>query len=113
MILLSLLARHDAIASGTPFPIQWASSNTVPNEAQCRLGQSNISSSSPAKSSSSPKATYPGIVFSDTRSQSDDEEDEFVHSYFGGQLELITCSIFWGSVIEARFSSVFLVYNFV
>ncbi|KOM37416.1 hypothetical protein LR48_Vigan03g079800 [Vigna angularis] len=76
-ITQSLLARHDAIASGTPFPIQGASSNTVPNEAQCSLDQSNICSSSPGKSSSSPKATYPGIVFSDTRSQSDDEEDEF------------------------------------
>ncbi|WVZ07433.1 hypothetical protein V8G54_020779 [Vigna mungo] len=60
-ITQSLLARHDAIASGASF-------NTVPDEAQCSLDQSNISSSSPVES----------IVFSDTRSQSDDEEDEFV-----------------------------------
>ncbi|XP_027929117.1 TOM1-like protein 6 isoform X2 [Vigna unguiculata] len=73
----SLLARHDAIASGTPFPIQGESSNTVPNEAQCTVDQSNINSSSPGESSSTPKATTPAIVISETRSQTDDEEDEF------------------------------------
>ncbi|CAJ1809958.1 unnamed protein product [Sphenostylis stenocarpa] len=81
----SLLARHDAIASGTPFPIQGASSSTVSTEVQSSVDQSNRKSSSPRESSSAPKssslapkASSSAIVFSETRRQSDEEEeDEF------------------------------------
>ncbi|CAJ1810052.1 unnamed protein product [Sphenostylis stenocarpa] len=74
----SLLARHDAIASGTPFPIQGASSSTVSTEVQSSVDQSNIKSSGPGESSSEPKASSSAIVCSEARSQSDEEEeDEF------------------------------------
>lgn len=75
----SLLARHDAIASGTPFPIHGASSSTVSSEVRSSVDQSNIKSSSPVESASTtPKASPSAIVFSETRSQSDEEEeDEF------------------------------------
>jgi len=101
----SLLARHDAIASGTPFPIQGASSSTVSTEAQSGVDQSNINSSSPGESSSSPKASSPAIVFSETRSQSDEEEeDEFAQL---ARRSLRTDNIFnilWLMVIETCFS---------
>ncbi|KAK7395013.1 hypothetical protein VNO78_15554 [Psophocarpus tetragonolobus] len=72
-----LLARHDAIASGTPFPIQAASSSSTSTEVHSSVDQSNVKSSSPAESST-PKASPSAIVFSETRSQSDEEEeDEF------------------------------------
>ncbi|XP_061357792.1 TOM1-like protein 6 [Gastrolobium bilobum] len=65
----SLLARHDAIASGTPLPIQGASSSTLTTE---------VKSSSPGDSVSTPKASPSALVFSETRDQSDEEEeDEF------------------------------------
>eukprot|EP00256_Glycine_max_P051254 XP_014617227.1 TOM1-like protein 6 [Glycine max] len=74
----SLLARHDSIASGTPFPIQGASSSTVSTEVPSSVDQSTVKSSSPGESSSTPKASPSDIVFSETRSQSDEEEeDEF------------------------------------
>ncbi|KAG4992880.1 hypothetical protein JHK87_026337 [Glycine soja] len=74
----SLLARHDTIASGTPFPIQGASSSTVSTEVPSSVDQSTVKSSSPGESSSTPKASPSDIVFSETRSQSDEEEeDEF------------------------------------
>ncbi|TKY65722.1 TOM protein 2 [Spatholobus suberectus] len=78
-IIQSLLARHDAIASGTPFPIQGASSSTVSTEVHSSVDQSNVKSSSTVESSSTPKASSSSaIVFSETRSQSDEEEeDEF------------------------------------
>ncbi|KAK7374032.1 hypothetical protein VNO80_07455 [Phaseolus coccineus] len=72
-----LLARHDAIASGTVFPIQGASPSTVSTEAQSTVDQSNLNSSSPGESST-PRASSSAIVLSETRSQSDEEEeDEF------------------------------------
>ena len=100
----SLLARHDAIASGTPFPIQGESSNTVPNEAQCTVDQSNINSSSPGESSSTPKATTPAIVISETRSQTDDEEDEFAQLLPRSVRTDNMFNILWLIVIEACFS---------
>ncbi|QCE12028.1 hepatocyte growth factor-regulated tyrosine kinase substrate [Vigna unguiculata] len=73
-----LLARHDAIASGTVFPIQGASPSTVPTEAQPSVDQSNVNSSTPGVSSSTHKASSSAIVLSETGSQSDEEEeDEF------------------------------------
>ncbi|KAK7374034.1 hypothetical protein VNO80_07457 [Phaseolus coccineus] len=73
-----LLARHDAIASGTVFPIQGASPSTVSTEAQSSVDQSNINSSSPGEFFSTPKASNSAIVLSETRSRSDEEEeDEF------------------------------------
>ncbi|KAL2330576.1 hypothetical protein Fmac_018157 [Flemingia macrophylla] len=75
----SLLAKHDAIVSGTPFPIQGASSSTVSTEVPSSVEQSDGKNFSPVDSASTPKASSSAIVFSDTRSQSDeDEEDEFV-----------------------------------
>lgn len=74
----SLLARHDAIASGTPFSIQGASSSTVSTEVHSSVDQSTVKSSSPGESSSTPKASPSAIVFSESKSQSDEEEeDEF------------------------------------
>ncbi|KAK7340013.1 hypothetical protein VNO77_20705 [Canavalia gladiata] len=74
----SLLARHDAIASGTPFPIQGASSSTVSTEVHSSVNQTDIKSSSPGESASTPKAGPSTIVFSETRDPSDEEEeDEF------------------------------------
>jgi len=100
----SLLARHDAIASGTVFPIQGASPSTVPTEAQSSVDQSNINSSSPGESST-PKASSSAIVLSETRSQSDEEEeDEFAQL---ARRSLRTDNIFnivWLMVIEACFS---------
>ncbi|KAL9315229.1 hypothetical protein ACSQ67_016230 [Phaseolus vulgaris] len=72
-----LLARHDAIASGTVFPIEGASPSTVSTEARSTVDQSNLNSSSPGESST-PRASSSAIVLSETRSQSDEEEeDEF------------------------------------
>ena len=60
------------------FPIQGASPSTVSTEAQSTVDQSNINSSSPGESSSTPKASNSAIVLSETRSQIDEEEeDEF------------------------------------
>ncbi|XP_020203758.1 TOM1-like protein 6 [Cajanus cajan] len=74
----SLLARHDAIASGTSFPIQGASSSTVSTEVHSSVDQSDVKSSSPVESASTPKASSSAIVFTENRSQSDEEEeDEF------------------------------------
>ncbi|KAK8466420.1 hypothetical protein PHAVU_008G087901 [Phaseolus vulgaris] len=60
------------------FPIQGASPSTVSTEAQSTVDQSNINSSSPGESSSTPKASNSAIVLSETRSQiEEEEEDEF------------------------------------
>ncbi|BAT83951.1 hypothetical protein LR48_Vigan03g079700 [Vigna angularis] len=73
-----LLARHDAIASGTVFPIQGASSSAVPTEVQPSVDQSNVNSSTLGEASSTLKASSSAVVLSETRSQSDEEEeDEF------------------------------------
>ncbi|KAK7294810.1 hypothetical protein RJT34_17707 [Clitoria ternatea] len=74
----SLLARHDAIASGTPYPIQGASSSNVSTEVPSSVNQTDIKSSSPVESALTPKASPVATTFSETKGQSDDEEeDEF------------------------------------
>ncbi|KAJ1379785.1 VHS domain [Sesbania bispinosa] len=72
----SLLARHDAIASGTPFPIQGASSSTLSTEVHSSVNQTEIKSSSPVESVSTPKASPPVPVYSETRGHQSDEEEE-------------------------------------
>ncbi|XP_014497972.1 TOM1-like protein 6 [Vigna radiata var. radiata] len=73
-----VLARHDAIASGTVFPIQGASSSSVPTEAQPSVDQSNVNSSTLGEASSTLKASSSAVVLSETQIQSDEEEeDEF------------------------------------
>jgi len=100
-----LLARHDAIASGTVFPIQGASPSTVPTEAQPSVDQSNVNSSTPGVSSSTHKGSSSAIVLSETGSQSDEEEeDEFAQL---ARRSLRTDNIFnilWLMVIETCFS---------
>ncbi|KAK2361276.1 ENTH/VHS/GAT family protein [Trifolium repens] len=73
----SLLARHDAIASGASFPSQGASSSTISSEGQSSVNQIEVKSPSPAESST-PKASPPTAVYSEPRGESDEEEeDEF------------------------------------
>jgi hypothetical protein len=73
----SLLARHDAIASGASFPSQGASSSTISSEGQSSVNQIEAKSPSPAESST-PKASPPTTVYSEPREESDEEEeDEF------------------------------------
>ena len=85
----SLLARHDAIASGaplpiqganssTPLPIQGASSSTSPTEVHSSVNQTDVKSSNPVESASKPKASSSALVLSETKGLSDEEEeDEF------------------------------------
>lgn len=76
----SLLARHDAIVSGTPFPFQGASSSTLSSEVVYSANQTQVKSSSPVESVSTPnsKASSSALVIADTRGLSDEEdEDEF------------------------------------
>ncbi|XP_004492527.1 TOM1-like protein 6 [Cicer arietinum] len=74
----SLLARHDAIASGTSFPIPGASSSTMSPEVQASINQNEVQTSIPSESVSTPKASPPATVYSETRGESDEEEeDEF------------------------------------
>lgn len=74
----SLLARHDAIASGNSFPTQGASSSSPPTEVHSSANQTEAKSSSPVESVSTPKASPSALVSSETRVQSDEEEeDEF------------------------------------
>jgi hypothetical protein len=73
----SLLARHDAIASGASFPSQGASSSTISSEGQSSVNQIEVKSPSPVESST-PKASPPTAVYSEPRGESDEEEeDEF------------------------------------
>ncbi|XP_019413354.1 PREDICTED: TOM1-like protein 1 isoform X2 [Lupinus angustifolius] len=73
----TLLARHDAIA--TPLPIQGASSSTMPIETRSSVNQTEAKTSSPGEEfASTPKASPPALVLSETRAESDEEEeDEF------------------------------------
>lgn len=74
----SLLARHDAIASGSSFQIQGASSSTMSSEVQSSFNQNEVKSSSPAESVSTPKASPPAAVYSEPKGENDEEEeDEF------------------------------------
>lgn len=74
----SLLARHDAIASGSPLPIQGTSSSTLSTEVHSSVNQTEVKGSSPGESFSAPKASPSALVLSETRGQSDEEEeDEF------------------------------------
>ncbi|KAE9622281.1 hypothetical protein Lal_00036969 [Lupinus albus] len=75
----TLLARHDAIATGTPLPVQDASSSTMPIEARSSVNQTEAKTSSPGEEfTSTPKASPPALVLSETRGGSDEEEeDEF------------------------------------
>ncbi|CAJ2670925.1 unnamed protein product [Trifolium pratense] len=73
----SLLARHDAIASGASFPSHGASSSTISSEGQSSVNQNEVKSPSPAESST-PKASPLAAVYSEPRGESDEEEeDEF------------------------------------
>ncbi|CAL0328333.1 unnamed protein product [Lupinus luteus] len=73
-----LLARHDAMATGT-LPIEGASSSTVSIEARSSVNQTETKTSSPSEEfASTPKASPPALVLSETRGASDEEEeDEF------------------------------------
>lgn len=74
----SLLARHDAIASGTSFPIHGASPSSSTPVSPESVNQTEVKSSSPSESVSTPKASPPAAVYSETRGESDEEEeDEF------------------------------------
>lgn len=99
-----VLARHDAIASGTVFPIQGASSSSVPTEAQPSVDQSNVNSSTLGEASSTLKASSSAVVLSETQIQSDEEEeDEFAQL---ARRSLRTDTIFnilWLMVIETCF----------
>jgi len=73
-----LLARQDAIASGSSFQIQGASSSTMSSEVQSSFNQNEVKSSSPAESVSTPKASPPAAVYSEPKGENDEEEeDEF------------------------------------
>ncbi|XP_019450383.1 PREDICTED: mediator of RNA polymerase II transcription subunit 15-like isoform X4 [Lupinus angustifolius] len=76
----SLLARHDAIATGAPLPIQGTSSSTVSTEVHSSVNQTEeVKISSPGvESVSTPKASPSALVLSETRDENDEEEeDEF------------------------------------
>ncbi|KAE9618204.1 putative target of Myb protein [Lupinus albus] len=76
----SLLARHDAIATGAPLPIQGTSSSTVSTEVHSIVNQTEeVKRSSPGvESVSAPKASPPSLVLSETRGENnEEEEDEF------------------------------------
>ncbi|QHO46285.1 hypothetical protein S83_019416 [Arachis hypogaea] len=90
----SLLAKHDAIATGNPLPIQRAGSSTppgevLPDEANSNFNQTDVRSPShqtdtkspsrsPVESISTPKASPPAPLYSQTSGLSDEEEeDEF------------------------------------
>ncbi|KAL5058282.1 hypothetical protein RYX36_029886 [Vicia faba] len=74
----SLLARHDAIASGTSFPIHGASPSSSTPVSPESVNQNEVKSSSPSESVSTPIASPPAAVYSETRGESDEEEeDEF------------------------------------
>ncbi|XP_058737124.1 TOM1-like protein 6 [Vicia villosa] len=74
----SLLARHDAIASGTSYPIHGASPSSSTPVSPESVNQTEVKSSSASESVSTPKASPPAAVYSETRGESDEEEeDEF------------------------------------
>ncbi|MED6148477.1 hypothetical protein PIB30_053575 [Stylosanthes scabra] len=90
----SLLAKHDAIATGSPLPLQGAGSSTPPGEVLQDEANSNLNpadvkspshetdgkspSRSPVESTSTPKASPPTPLYSQTSGLSDEEEeDEF------------------------------------
>lgn len=89
-----MLAKHDAIATGNPLPIQRAGSSTppgevLPDEANSNFNQTDVRSPShqtdtkspsrsPVESISTPKASPPAPLYSQTSGLSDEEEeDEF------------------------------------
>ncbi|XP_022761440.1 TOM1-like protein 6 isoform X1 [Durio zibethinus] len=69
--LQSLLAKHDAIASGSPLPIEYTGVNSKPTVASNSNKSNEVKNSSPA-----PNFRPPTPVASVTRSQIDEEEEE-------------------------------------
>ncbi|XP_022733763.1 TOM1-like protein 6 isoform X2 [Durio zibethinus] len=70
--LQSLLAKHDAIASGSLLPIQVTSVSSKPTEASTSNKSNEVKNSNPA-----PNISPPAPVATVTRSQIDEEEDDF------------------------------------
>ncbi|XWS13084.1 hypothetical protein CRYUN_Cryun36dG0007100 [Craigia yunnanensis] len=70
-VLQSILAKHDAIASGSPLPIQVANISSKPAEASTSIKSNEVRNSSLA-----PNISPPAPIASVTRSQIDEEEEE-------------------------------------
>ena len=70
--LQSLLAKHDAIVSGSPLAFQVTSVSSKPTEASTSNKSNEVKNSSPA-----PNISPPVPVATVTRSQIDEEEDDF------------------------------------
>ncbi|XVE80795.1 hypothetical protein DITRI_Ditri15bG0008900 [Diplodiscus trichospermus] len=71
--LQSILAKHDAIASGSPIPIQVANVSPKPTEAST---SSKPSPNEAKNSSPAPNISPPAPIATVTRSQIDEEEEE-------------------------------------
>ncbi|XP_022721937.1 TOM1-like protein 6 isoform X2 [Durio zibethinus] len=69
--LQSILAKHDAIALGSPLPIQVANISSKPTEASASNKSKEVKNSSPA-----PNISPPAPIATVTRSQIDEEEEE-------------------------------------
>ncbi|XWS09475.1 hypothetical protein CRYUN_Cryun40dG0087800 [Craigia yunnanensis] len=69
--LQSILAKHNAIASGSPLPIQVANISSKPTEASTSNKSNEVKNSRPA-----PNISPPAPIATVTRSQIDEEEEE-------------------------------------
>ncbi|XVF37447.1 hypothetical protein REPUB_Repub20aG0008600 [Reevesia pubescens] len=75
--LQSLLAKHDAIASGSPLPIEVTGISSKPTEASTSNKSNEVKNSGPAPNiSPTPNISPPASVATVTKSQIDEEEEE-------------------------------------
>ena len=89
--LQSLLAKHDAIASGSTMPIEVTSVSSKPTEASTSNKSNEVKNSSPA-----PNISPPAPIATVTRSQIDeDEEEEDDFAQLARRFHMLTSNSFY------------------